>query len=222
MAGRGRGRGRGGRGLMGLDGPSKNEPQLPIVVTPPTDFPTLKYRAPKLEFTAELGYWIQLKGERPEFLKDSPLNVTEMSKKKDIERYSDHLNALINTKVSYDKLYNWTKLPNELKLDITKRKKKSVVPVDSKKNKVDDVDKQLKLRELEQKESTMNSDDEDEEKEKTTKAGDDDNDDDAANNRAEDDEDEDMDEGTDYANAYFDNGEGYGEEDDNLDDDAVY
>ena len=31
-----------------------------------------------------------------------------------------------------------------------------------------------------------------------------------------------MDEGTDYANNYFDNGEGYDEEDDNLDDGPIY
>jgi len=35
-------------------------------------------------------------------------------------------------------------------------------------------------------------------------------------------EDEELDEGTDYANQYFDNGESYLDEDDNLDDEAVY
>lgn len=38
----------------------------------------------------------------------------------------------------------------------------------------------------------------------------------------EEDEDEEMDDGTDYANNYFDNGEAYEEEDDNLDDGPIY
>jgi DNA-directed RNA polymerase III subunit RPC7 len=39
----------------------------------------------------------------------------------------------------------------------------------------------------------------------------------------EDDPDEEMDEGTDYINSYFDNGENYlDEEDDNLDDGPIY
>lgn len=36
------------------------------------------------------------------------------------------------------------------------------------------------------------------------------------------DEDEEMDDGTDYANNYFDNGEGYEDEDDNLEDGPIY
>lgn len=39
---------------------------------------------------------------------------------------------------------------------------------------------------------------------------------------AEEDEDEEMDDGTDYANNYFDNGEAYEDEDDNLDDGPIY
>lgn len=38
----------------------------------------------------------------------------------------------------------------------------------------------------------------------------------------EEDEDEEMDDGTDYANNYFDNGEAYEDEDDNLEDGPVY
>lgn len=36
------------------------------------------------------------------------------------------------------------------------------------------------------------------------------------------DEDEEMDDGTDYANNYFDNGEGYEDDDDNLEDGPIY
>ena len=38
----------------------------------------------------------------------------------------------------------------------------------------------------------------------------------------EEDQDEEMDDGTDYANNYFDNGEGYEDEDDNLDDGPIF
>lgn len=38
----------------------------------------------------------------------------------------------------------------------------------------------------------------------------------------QDEEDEEMDDGTDYANNYFDNGEAYDDEDDNLDDGPIY
>lgn len=39
---------------------------------------------------------------------------------------------------------------------------------------------------------------------------------------AEDEQDEEMDEDNDYGNSYFDNGDAYNEEDDNLDDGPVY
>lgn len=35
-------------------------------------------------------------------------------------------------------------------------------------------------------------------------------------------EDEEMDEGTDYANNYFDNGEGYEDDEDNMDEGPIY
>ncbi|XP_044006819.1 DNA-directed RNA polymerase III subunit RPC7 [Aphidius gifuensis] len=215
--------GRGGRGKPAMSfsaeqvGLNRNE-GIPSVLQPLPDYPTPEFKAPQLQFTTELGYWIQLKADYAEYIKDSSNNVPEATKKKDIERYSDHFNALINTKISYEKLYDWTKLPSELKPGYKRKRTTNDIA-----KKIDNVDK--KLDEYEKKDTYHSDDDDDDEEGKAKKTkGDDDDDDKDPNDQLEDEEDEDdeMDDGTDYVNNYFDNGEAYEEEDDNLDDGPVY
>lgn len=194
---------------------SKGEALPPPVLQPPPKYLPLEYKPLPLNITAEMSYMLELKREYAEYLRDSYNNVLPVVIKKDIERYSDRYQDLITDKTSYEARYDWTRMPAELKPQPRKRKGPKVEkPKKKKKN----VDVESKLQELEKKESSQQSDVEEEEKEEEeTEEKEDDH--------VEDEEvepDEEMDEGTDYLNNYFDNGEGYDEEDDNLDDGPVY
>ena len=113
---------------------------------------------------------------------------------------------------------NWTILPAELRP--VKQKKKSMK--DAKPNKKAKVDVETRLKQLESKEQTGNHEESDQEDKEES------DDDDARKSvggdiSEEEEPDEEMDDGTDYANNYFDNGEAYEDgEDDNLEDGGVY
>ena len=116
---------------------------------------------------------------------------------------------------------NWTILPAELRP--VKLKKKSMK--DGKPNLLDKkakVDVEKRLKQLESKEQTGNHEESDQEEKEES------DDDDARKSvggdiSEEEEPDEEMDDGTDYANNYFDNGEAYEDgEDDNLEDGGVY
>lgn len=109
--------------------------------------------------------------------------------------------------------FNWSLMPAELQMANKKRK---IVPKETavklKKTKPGNIEDRLKV--LEEKEQTeddvdapnkTNSDSEEEVEEEVGE-----------------DVDDEMDDDNDYGNAYFDNGEAYNEEDDNLDDGPVY
>lgn len=118
-------------------------------------------------------------------------------------------------------------MPSELRL-INKRKSAINVSEDSKRQKNHNIDDRLKI--LEEKEKTendaelneKNSDSENEEEEDQVGQH-------ASQmffkfsvNLQEIQADEEMDDENDYGNSYFDNGEAYNEEDDNLDDGPIY
>lgn len=103
--------------------------------------------------------------------------------------------------------YDWTLFPSELRPKmLAKRNKKSAQK---------DVNVVEKLSKLEKIEEKSNSDP------VKIKIEEDDDVDDLEVGEDEQ-EDEEMDDGTDYANNYFDNGEEYEDEDDNLDDGPIY
>ena len=113
---------------------------------------------------------------------------------------------------------DWKRFPKELAPSETKKKKRKIKP---------------NLKEA-KKPKSLNPDDLLDRLEKAEKAGDkeenksddeDENENEEENQEIEvgEDEDEEMDEGNDYANNYFDNGENYlDDEDDNLDEGGIY
>ncbi|KAK0162069.1 hypothetical protein PV327_008434 [Microctonus hyperodae] len=216
MASRGRGRGKPAAPMAPEQiGISKDE-QLLVILHPPPKYPPLEYKAPEFVCSTELSYLIELKRSFNEMMQESPNNVQLKVLINDIERYSDVYQKMMQPEINYDQHYDWTLLPSELMPKALKRKRGEAKKI-IKKPKVVDIDK--KLEELEKKETMQDSD-----TEETAKADGDDEEKDPDEN-VEDEEvevDEEMDDGTDYYNNYFDNGEGYDEEDDNLDDGATF
>ncbi|XP_076751448.1 RNA polymerase III subunit G [Xylocopa sonorina] len=216
MAGRGRGRGKPSMSISTEQlGFAKGEALPPPVLQPPPKYPPLEYKPLPLNITTEMCYLLELKREYAEYMRESPNNVLPVVIKKDIDRYSDRYQDMITDKSSYDTRYDWSRMPAELKPQPRKRKGPKIEKVEKKQK---NVDVETKLQELEKKESSQQSDVEEEEKEEEETEEKDDE-------HAEEEEeevDEEMDEGTDYVNNYFDNGEGYEDEDDNLDDGPIY
>ncbi|XP_057318479.1 DNA-directed RNA polymerase III subunit RPC7-like [Microplitis mediator] len=222
MSGRGRGRGGGGGrgGRNAVSDPTvanqKQEEKMKIVTQPPPIYPPLENKAPKPQITAEWSYLCELRRDFAESLHESINNVEIIAVKKDIERYSDRYADILTNKSRYDEFCDWSIMPRELKP--VEKKRKAADPVqDVKAKKVKEIKIDEKLAKLEALEESKKDNDDEEEK---AKSGDED--DEEEKDAEEDLEDEEMDDGTDYANNYFDNGEGYDDEDDNLDDGAVF
>ena len=196
---------------------NKGDALPPPVLQPPSKYPLLDYKPQSFTITDEVNYLLELKKDFAEFLRESPYNVHPIVTKKDIDRYSDRYQDMTTDKTSYDVRYDWSMIPGELKPASKKRKAQDSKNVVNKKKK--DVDIELKLQELEKKETNQQSDVEESDKNEGESEEKD------ADEHVEDEEevvDEEMDDGTDYVNNYFDNGEGYDDEDDNLDDGPIY
>ncbi|XP_015171599.1 PREDICTED: DNA-directed RNA polymerase III subunit RPC7-like [Polistes dominula] len=215
MAGRGHGKGSMSFTFEQL-GLTKAEAMMHKSLEPPPKYPILEYKPLPFTITNEMSYLLELKRDFAEYLKESSFNVRPIEVKKDVERYSDRFQDLMTDKSSYETKYDWSKIPEELKPSSIRRKKALAATVPKKKQKV--VDVESKLQELEKKEinqqgEVLESEEEkvEEEEEEEKEVGVD-----------GDEVDEEMDEGTDYVNSYFDNGEGYDDEEDNMDDGAIY
>ena len=115
---------------------------------------------------------------------------------------------------------DWERFPAELRPGNTRKKKISAdKSIKSKKNKVDITRKLDELGKREMK----NEEDSEEEADGDKKPSDDEEERKSDKESGDDEPDEEMDGGTDYASNYFDNGEGYGDdEDDNLDEGGIY
>ncbi|KAI4473491.1 hypothetical protein M0802_016089 [Mischocyttarus mexicanus] len=207
----GRGHGKSSIEQLGLTkGDSKVHPNA----EPPPKYPVLEFKPLDFTITNEMSYLLELKRDYAEFLKESPFNVQPIEVKKDVERYSDRFQDLITDKSGYETKYDWSKLPAELKPSM-RRKKTLTTVIPKKKQKM--VDVESKLQELEKKEINQQGDVQEEEEEKVEEE-----EEEKEVGVDEDEVDEEMDEGTDYVNSYFDNGEGYDDEEDNMDDGAIY
>uniref|UniRef100_A0A1E1W503 DNA-directed RNA polymerase III subunit n=1 Tax=Pectinophora gossypiella TaxID=13191 RepID=A0A1E1W503_PECGO len=219
MAGRGRGRG----STLSLTheqlqalGIARGDNAAPTLAPPPL-FPKLETKPLPLNCDAATDYMLIVKEQFIEYLHESPAYVKAKTVTDGVERYSDKYKLLaLNAK--QDKILDcvWSNLPGEL------RPQASRVRATTRKRKLDDPTEIAKrLQTLEKKESedqtgeAVETNEEDEAVKKEE------------GNEEEEIEDEqeqeyEMDDGTDYANNYFDNGEDYDEEDDNLDDGPVY
>jgi len=223
MGGRGRGRGRGGAAMslnMELLGISRAD-DIPGHLKPPPLYPPLENRPIPLNDDIEDKYLMTVYKELNIRMKSSPFHlVTTNVVKKGIECFYDRkYNNLSN--LDKELPVQWNRMPAELKISRTTAKKRKAATINIKKAKQKkDIDPNHILSRLENMEKTE-SDAEDDETE--NKANDEDNNEENKEEVEDEEvEDEELDEGTDYANQYFDNGESYLDEDDNLDDEAVY
>ncbi|XP_011503182.1 PREDICTED: DNA-directed RNA polymerase III subunit RPC7-like [Ceratosolen solmsi marchali] len=217
MASRGRGKGKPLISLGGDQGNFGKTEVAPPILQPPPSYLPLEYKPLPTTISNELRYLLQLKKDFAEYMHESPNNVLPIVIKKDIERYSDRYQDLLSMKQQYESRYDWTRMPIELKRKPKKRKgfkQKELV-----KKKIRDIDIESKLQELEKKETIHHSDAEEDEKD------DDELDEKDVEDKIDNEEeevDEEMDEGTDYVNNYFDNGENYEDDEENLDDGAIF
>jgi len=221
MAGRGRGRGRATTFNLEQLGFNRGDALPPPILQPPPLFPSLEYKPLPLASSEELDYMLALKQEFRGTMRSSVYFIHPTEVKKECIRYSEKCKENEQITETLDKHIDWRRIPSELKPKLKKRKSTTAVPHLSKRNDaktralpVANLDEKLKVLESQEKET---SEVEDEEKKEE------DEDEDREVEEDLDNYDEEQEEETDYISSYFDNGENYNDdEDDNLDDGAIY
>ncbi|XP_040166623.1 DNA-directed RNA polymerase III subunit RPC7 [Anopheles arabiensis] len=218
MAGRGRGKTNGTLTQEQLQslGVTSKEMQTVTSAAPPPLYPALLAKPVPLESSADRTYKILWKEDFISYLRESTYYTTKKSSKLHVQRYSDKvINVIENDpKTKREGDFLWKLMPAELKPSY-KRVKNSLGPTNAKRQRsAADID--AKLKALEQKESS--GDRSDIVKKEKSDSEDEKDGDDADEELV----DEEMDDDNDYGNNYFDNGEAYNDEDDNLDDGPVY
>lgn len=222
MAGRGRGRGKTVSFDVQALGFGRGEALPTSCVQPPPLFPIQAFKPVPLIKNEDADYLLALKQEFMATLKKSVYHLKADEKKRDIERYSDKYQ--LNQADSNDKFDpDWRRLPDELKIKPKRLKVRSKVKPNLSAAKmkviVKDTEEIVKtLENLEKKEITEGGEEE-EEKEEGEKE--DDEEDEEALEEGEFD-DEELEEETDYGMNYFDNGEGYGDDDGDDDEGPTY
>lgn len=216
MAGRGRGRGKNVSFNVEALGFGRGEALPGPISQPPPLFPTADFKPVPFQQSEEYDYMLALKQEFLGNMRKSPFFLQASHKRKDIERYSDKYQAAaeVNGKWKPD----WRRLPAELKPRVRRKTKSSVKPKVKPKVKLSVEDVSKTLEELEKKEVDQGDEEEEEEEEGAKKK---------EEGEVEEEEDEiydeeDIEEETDYILSYFDNGEEYGNDDDDADEGPVY
>ncbi|CAH2091259.1 unnamed protein product [Euphydryas editha] len=221
MTGRGRGRGNGKslthEQLQALGITRADNTTTPQILAPPPLFPKLEVKPLPLNCDAAMDYMVIVRDQFIEYLHESPAYVKTNTQTDGIERYSDKYKLLaLDAKKGRVLDCVWTNMPPELRPHSGRTKLRA-----TRKRKLDDpteIAKRLqKLEKIESKGDTA-EDMETNENEDEAKKEEDDNEELLDEEEPE----EEIDDGTDYANNYFDNGEDYEEEDDNGDDGPVY
>ncbi|RUS87035.1 hypothetical protein EGW08_005188 [Elysia chlorotica] len=222
MAGRGRGRGRGLSINIEALGLGRGE-IIPSVAQPPPLYPPLLFRPLPPARDTDLDYMVALRQELRFALHKSPYYVNAPHKAKDIERYSDKYILGAN-----DGAQKWEPDWNMFPAELQEKKKRKFKTSGAKPNlkaarkvKAPDVSELLeKLEKVdetrENPEEETNENEETEEGVKKEKNGDDEDE------EEEEYDEEDLEEETDYNLAYFDNGEGYGDDDEDDDEGPTY
>nr|CAI5817191.1 unnamed protein product [Callosobruchus analis]CAI5820010.1 unnamed protein product [Callosobruchus analis] len=209
MSGRGRGRGRGGatrtfnREQLSQMGVSSNETLPGPVTQPPPLYPLMDRKPVPLTQSSEIDYLLIL---RQDFIDRMQISGSYLKMPEcKFNQAEQTIDKLVAQLPKVKEKFDWRLFPSELRPKaMAKRVKKKV-------EKVVNVEQRLELLEkLEEKsediEGKPKNDDDNEEIEQIDEI----------------EEDEEMDEGTDYANNYFDNGENYEDEDDALEDGPIY
>jgi DNA-directed RNA polymerase III subunit RPC7 len=217
MAGRGRGRGSGlslTHDQLQALGIARGD-NTPSTLAPPPLFPKLETKPLPLVSDAATDYMLIVKDQFIEYLHDSPAYVKPKLHTDGVERYSDKY-KLLTLDGKQGKVLNcvWPNMPAELRPQASRIRA-------TRKRKLDDPNEIAKrLQTLENKESQESEEVVEANENNEPKPKENANDDEEIEDEEE--QDEEIDDGTDYANNYFDNGEEYDEDDDNLDDGPVY
>ncbi|XP_059145835.1 DNA-directed RNA polymerase III subunit RPC7-like [Physella acuta] len=221
MGGRGRGRGRGMSINIEALGLGRGE-ILPTVAHPPPLYPPLMYKPVPLSQSDDMDYMLALKQELRESFHKSPCYIKAPNKIKDIERYSDKY-QLGTTDSMPGWSPDWSRFPAELQERVKRKKPVAGARNTAKLPKLSrDEDVSKLLEKLEQGDAkTENLEDieaheegDDEEKKTEKEEGDEDDEEEL--------DDEEIEEETDYNLDYFDNGEGYGDDDEDDDEGPTY
>nr|CAH7760176.1 unnamed protein product [Callosobruchus chinensis] len=210
MSGRGRGRGRGGatrtfnREQLSQMGVTSNETLPGPVTQPPPLYPLMDRKPVPLTQSSEIDYLLIL---RQDFIDRMQISGSYLKMPEcKLNQAEQTIDKLVAQLPRVKEKFDWRLFPSELRPKAMAKRVKKKVELS-----VVNVEKRLELLEkLEEKsediEEKPKNDDEDEETEQIEEI----------------EEDEEMDEGTDYANNYFDNGENYEDEDDALEDGPIF
>lgn len=217
MAGRGRGRASLSFNVE-LLGIGRGETFASILQPPPV-FPPLQNHPLNLQKGEEFEYILALKQEFRNAMQNSPYYMNYTEKTKDIERYSDKYQFQHQQESSFWEP-DWHTLPSELKEKKVKKTKTSKLfahhyytssmPEEDLEKAVKNLDKNRNFQDAEDDDGQKSDGEESVTKEKE------DNED-----LEEELEDEELDDGGDYNLNYFDNGEGF-EDDDDMDEGGTY
>ncbi|EDW94727.1 DNA-directed RNA polymerase III subunit RPC7-like [Drosophila yakuba] len=208
------GRGRGGKTgtltaeQMAMLGCTKD---MPVQTAPPPTFPPVLNRPTALETTATQNYQLLWKEDFLNRMRDSPYYIVSASQDtKNLVHKDWREKAMERMKLKAHPDFNYKAMPQELNISSRKRRGADAKPkLLAKKTNIEDRLKVLEQKELksgggEQDEAKQESDSEQEEEDPEAAL------------------DDEMDEDNDYGATYFDNGEAFNDEDDNLDDGPVY
>ncbi|KAI8040977.1 DNA-directed RNA polymerase III subunit RPC7 [Drosophila gunungcola] len=210
------GRGRGGKTgtltaeQMAMLGCTKD---LPVQTAPPPTFPPVLNRPTTIETTATQNYQLLWKEDFLNRMRDSPYYIVSASQEtQNLEHKDWREKAIKSLKLKTQPEFNYKAMPQELNISSRKRRGADIRPkLLAKKTNIED-----RLKVLEQKELKSGGNEQDDIKQESDSEQEEEQDDPEA---AMDDE---MDEDNDYGATYFDNGEAFNDEDDNLDDGPVY
>ncbi|KAL3867150.1 hypothetical protein ACJMK2_044373 [Sinanodonta woodiana] len=225
MSGRGRGKGKSVSFNVEALGFGKGEALPTATLQPPPLFPPQEFKPVPLLHGDDWEYTLALKQEFRATIRKSPYFIHGNEKKKDIERYSDKYqigNHDANTEWTPD----WERFPEELRIKEKKVKKiksviKPIIPA-RKKKPPQDVDFEKTLEILEKKEEDTKVEEDVKEKEGEEEEDEEDDDEKKEGEEEEIFEEDELEEETDYIMSYFDNGEGYGDDDDDADEGPIY
>ncbi|EDW25290.1 GL26515 [Drosophila persimilis] len=210
MAGRGR---KGKTGTLTVDqlaalGYVKNLPPVQSAVQ--TTFPPVMKKPIAVETTAAEAYQLMWKAKFLNRMRDSPYYIVSESQENSEQKVGRE-KALGQAKVKKLPEFNYKTMPKELNMSNTKRQGEDPQPkLLAKKTNIEESLKVLEQTEL----KTGDDEQDDAEKESDMEQDDEMDDPEAAL-------DHEMDDENDYGNSYFDNGEDFSEEDDNLSDGPV-
>ncbi|XP_037087878.1 DNA-directed RNA polymerase III subunit RPC7-like [Pollicipes pollicipes] len=207
MGGRGRGRGRGASMSFNVEqlGFGRGEALPQAALAPPPIFPPLNTKPLPLVADVQHDYMLVIKKELSMFWRDSPFYITPPAVRGCIERYSDRYQEQAAGGPQTDRTHRH--------LADTRRDKPGVAPTAAKTAR-GGKDVTEKLDQLEKREKLGDPEEQKEDKEGAVDSGEE---------EVGETEDVELDEGTDYINDFFDNGEDYLEaEDDALEEGPIF